>query len=92
VERYVVGDEVIDAWRSLPNASESPISRRYGTWRFDLKLANAGQLRGAGLRHENIEISDVCTASETARWFSHRAQGPLTGRFAAVIAIAEAGA
>jgi YfiH family protein len=89
-ERYEVGDEVIDAWRSHPGSSEAPIGRHNGTWRFDLKAANVHQLRTAGLREQNVEISDVCTASETERWFSHRAQGPGTGRFAAVIAITEA--
>ena len=89
-ERYEVGDEVIDAWRSHPGSSEAPIGRHNGTWRFDLKAANVHQLRTAGLREQNVEISDVCTATETERWFSHRAQGPRTGRFAAVIAITEA--
>jgi YfiH family protein len=89
-ERYEVGDEVIEAWRSLPAASETPVCRISGTWRFDLKAANASQLRASGLRNRNIEISDICTATGTDRWFSHRAQGPLTGRFAAVISIAEA--
>jgi YfiH family protein len=91
-ERYEVGDEVIEAWRSLSGAADTPISRRDGTWRFDLKAANAHQHREAGLHHRNIDISVVCTASDTDRWFSHRAQGPLTGRFAAVISIAEEGA
>ena len=88
-ERYEVGDEVIDAWRSLPRASDAPVSQYDGTWRFDLKAANAYQLRAAGIQQRHIEVSNVCTASDTDRWFSHRAQGPLTGRFAAVISIAE---
>ena len=87
-DRYEVGDEVVEAWRSVPGTSEAAVTRVNGAWRFDLKVANASQLRACGLADKNIEISLVCTASHTGRWFSHRAQGPLTGRFAAVIMIA----
>jgi YfiH family protein len=91
VDRYEVGDDVIDAWRSFAGSSHSAIRRVNGSWRFDLKAANAAQLIARGVVPANIEISPVCTASQTDRWFSHRAQGPLTGRFAAVIAISKAG-
>jgi YfiH family protein len=90
VERYEVGEEVIDAWRSRPGASPGAVQRINGSWRFDLKAANAAQLIARGVLPENIEVSAVCTASQMERWFSHRAQGPLTGRFAAVISIAGA--
>jgi len=86
-ERYEVGDEVIDAWRAAPGASEAAISKVDSGWRFDLKIANASQLRDCGVMNRNTEISHVCTATQTDFWFSHRAQGPITGRFAAVIAI-----
>lgn len=88
-EQYEVGDEVVEAWRSLPHALETAYRKIGGTWRFDLKAANAWQLTRAGLRAEKIEVSSVCTATDTERWFSHRAQGALTGRFAAVISISD---
>jgi copper oxidase (laccase) domain-containing protein len=45
-------------------------------------------LINAGLAASKIEVSSVCTATDGERWFSHRGQGPLTGRFAAIISIA----
>ena len=89
VDRYEVGDEVIAAWRELPGASESAYIRRDGRWGFDLKAANAVQLAQTGIDPARIEISAVCTAADPDRWFSHRGQGPLTGRFAAIIAISD---
>ena len=85
---YEVGDEVIEAWRGR-SRSDSAVHRVDGRWRFDLKAANASRLIAAGVRDSNIEVSQVCTAANSEQWFSHRAQGPLTGRFAAVIAISD---
>jgi YfiH family protein len=87
-ERYEVGDEVIDAWRAIGDLSAQVCHQIEGRWRFDLKAANRAQLVANGLKPEHIEVSGVCTASDSDRWFSHRAQGPLTGRSAAIIAIA----
>jgi YfiH family protein len=90
LERYEVGEDVIDAWMAT-GGSERAVRHSDGRWRFDLKAANAGQLADAGVSEENIEISPICTASDPQRWFSHRGQGPLTGRFAAIIAITGGG-
>jgi copper oxidase (laccase) domain-containing protein len=79
---------VIDAWRTAFGSVDSACSRVGGRWRFDLKAANRAQLLAHGLKSDNIEISRVCTASDPENWFSHRAQGPSTGRFAAIISIA----
>lgn len=57
---------------------------------FDLPRANAFLLRRVGLQPENIESSGICTRCASESWFSHRAQGPDTGRFGAVIAIRDA--
>ena len=54
---------------------------------LDLVEANVRQLGDAGLRRENIEIIDGCTACDTARFFSHRAQHGKTGRMMAAIGI-----
>jgi YfiH family protein len=89
--RYEVGDEVIAAWRDLPGSTDDAYSRQHGRWTFDLKAANVSQLVGSGIDATRIEVSDICTASDPERWFSHRGQGPLTGRFAAIIAIARDG-
>ena len=49
----------------------------------DLWRAAESQLRTAGV-HE-IESAQMCTASNTAEWFSHRAEKGRTGRFGAAI-------
>jgi YfiH family protein len=86
-ERYEVGNEVAAAWLALDLASDDILHPAGEKWQFDLKLANAALLQRAGVRETNVEISDICTATDTDNWFSHRAQGPLTGRFAAVISV-----
>jgi YfiH family protein len=90
-DRYEVGEEVADTWRSVWNGPDTALHKINGSWRFDLKQANARQLMAAGVRSEQIEISAVCTASDPDRWFSHRGQGPLTGRFSTIIAIVDEG-
>lgn len=59
--------------------------------RIDLRAANRELLLRAGLRAGRIDVSDACTACCTDRFFSHRAEGPRTGRMAALIGIARAG-
>jgi copper oxidase (laccase) domain-containing protein len=85
-----VGDEVIDIWcESMPTLGDDAISRRGGQWHFDLAEANRLQLRSAGLREDAIERSMICTRCDEASWFSHRGQGPATGRFASIISVVE---
>ncbi len=85
---YEVGEEVVAAWRDLagddwPAAAE----QRGDRWRFDVALANAVLLRRRGVPTEQIEINAACTRCQGDRWFSHRGQGPDTGRFGAIIAL-----
>jgi len=54
---------------------------------LDLVEANRRQLEDAGLRSDHIEVADGCTACDTTRFFSHRAERGKTGRMMAVIAI-----
>ena len=55
--------------------------------RLDLRKANRSQLLLAGLRPQNIFTSDLCTSCRTDLLFSHRREGPLTGRLVAAIGI-----
>lgn len=82
---YVVGSEVLAAWHK--HTDLDTLAAVTGDRYFDLPLANQLQLSRAGLDVRNIEQVDVCTRCEEREWFSHRAQGPLTGRFGALIAI-----
>jgi YfiH family protein len=54
---------------------------------LDLIEANVRQLLAAGLHRDHIEIIDGCTACDTARFFSHRAEFGRTGRMMAAIGI-----
>ncbi len=88
VDRYRVGQEVIDlvAPACPPHA---PIVQRQpdGSVHLDLNAAVASQLQACGIA--NIEDSAICTASNTAEWFSHRAENGKTGRFGVVIGLRE---
>ena len=85
---YEVGSEVAAAWvdRAGGDAGEAlrPVGDR---WALDLRAANAVLLRRAGLPAAHLESSSVCTRCAGEAWFSHRGQGPTTGRFGAIIAL-----
>ncbi len=55
--------------------------------RLDLMTANRRQLLDAGVATESINVVEGCTACDTARFFSHRAEFGKTGRMMAVIGI-----
>jgi YfiH family protein len=87
---YAVGDEVVEGWRSsMPAGGDSAIFRSGDAWHFDLEEANWLQLRAMGLRNDAIERSRICTRCHGDEWFSHRGQGPTTGRFASIISVIE---
>jgi polyphenol oxidase len=54
---------------------------------LDLRKANRSQLEAAGLRAQNIYVSDLCTACHPALLFSHRRQGLTSGRQMSAIAL-----
>jgi len=54
---------------------------------LDLRKANRAQLLGAGLRANNISVSDLCTACRRDLLFSYRKEGPQSGRLMSVIGI-----
>lgn len=55
---------------------------RPGHAQLDLWEANRQLLREAGVLPENIWSASICTACYTDRFFSHRQEGPKTGRMA----------
>ncbi len=77
------------AWSSLVGPADTPVALQPANerWTFDLAEANAYLLRRAGLRSDHIEASGICTRCHGEDWFSHRGQGPTTGRFGAIIAL-----
>ncbi len=52
---------------------------------LDLRKANRAQLLEAGLRAQNIFVSDLCTACRRDLLFSYRKEGTMTGRLLSVI-------
>jgi len=54
---------------------------------LDLVAANLRQLRDAGVTEDHISVVEGCTACDTKRFFSHRAEFGKTGRMMAVIGI-----
>lgn len=56
---------------------------------LDLVEANRRQLLDASLRPENIHAMGLCTACDTKRFFSHRAEQGFTGRMLSVIGVVE---
>ena len=54
---------------------------------FDLRKANRSQLVAAGPLAKNIYVSDLCTACHTSILFSHRGEGPLSGRLMSAIGL-----
>jgi YfiH family protein len=90
-ECYEVGDDVAAAWTALAGHEHREVGLRpHGLrWQFDLPGANSFLLHGAGVPLEQIERSGICTRCGGDDWFSHRGQGPQTGRFGAMIALSE---
>ncbi|CAN5617535.1 peptidoglycan editing factor PgeF [soil metagenome] len=86
---YEVGDEVVEAWRAVAG-DDADIALKPGPrrWHFDLGLANRWLLERAGVRSAQIDDPGLCTMCNGDRWFSHRQQGPDTGRFGAIVGIA----
>jgi YfiH family protein len=54
---------------------------------LDLVAANIHQLRAAGVQDGNVSVIEGCTACDTNRFFSHRAEFGKTGRMMAAIGI-----
>ncbi|HYU56772.1 MAG TPA: polyphenol oxidase family protein [Actinomycetota bacterium] len=79
---YEVGPEVALAAASA-TGSGARTERRGGALYLDLPATVAGALRDLGVRAP--EAAGICTACERERFFSHRRDGPATGRQAAIV-------
>jgi YfiH family protein len=69
---YEVGEDIADAYRAR-FGDEALRGRNLDLWTVAERL-----LRAAGV--ENVERLDLCTACDPVRFFSHRRDGPITGR------------
>jgi YfiH family protein len=71
-------------WLNMAPPGHQPPPRNV---HLDLRKANRSQLLGAGIRPQNIFISDLCTACRTDLLFSYRKEGARSGRLLSVIGI-----
>lgn len=80
---YEVGEEVA---RAVGRAT----ARRGGRWRLDVAQAARARLLEAGLLARRVWLDGRCTACCPELFFSHRRDGPPTGRMAGLVAWTEA--
>ncbi len=79
---YEVSSEIEEEAKALELGYA--IERREGKIYLDISTILLRQLKDASIDSKNIEISPLCTACQTQRYFSYRKEGK-TGRFAGVI-------
>jgi YfiH family protein len=85
---YDVGEDVAEAWQARAGDESALALQRDGSsYRFSLTAANRYLLDRAGVHAHHIDASPICTRCAGDDWFSHRGQGPETGRFGAIIAL-----
>jgi YfiH family protein len=87
---FETGSDVAEAMFALfsaPHERERVARRQGGKYFVDLKAANTLLLERAGLRAENISVSDECTRCGGDKYWSHRATQGHRGSQAAIIAV-----
>lgn len=85
-DHYEVGENVIEQVKHAFGAqSDQVLMDHNGKIHFNLWEANKISLNEAGVT--SVEVAGICTACNTADWFSHRAEKGKTGRFGALISI-----
>ncbi|GAB4428141.1 MAG: peptidoglycan editing factor PgeF [Anaerolineales bacterium] len=85
-DHYEVGEDVIVQVKHAFGADAPALLEKYGERsHFNLWAANRLLLEQAGVTQ--IESAQICTACNTADWFSHRGEKGKTGRFGAMLAL-----
>ncbi len=79
---YEVGTEVAEVF-SPADVKTAPSGRLF----LDLRGANRRQLLESGVLAKNIYVDPLCTSCRRDKLFSYRAEGGITGRRLAVLAI-----
>ena len=82
---YEVGEDVAEHFLDLPGGYEKQEEK----YQLDLPYINKYQLLETGLSEAHIEMSRVCTACETERFFSYRKEQGCSGRFMSLIGMSE---
>ena len=87
---YEIGDDVAQIFKNLYKENDSLILQRDKTtqkYHLNLQKANVLTLQKAGLKIQNIDTADTCTACNSKIFFSYRADKGTTGRIACIIAL-----
>lgn len=83
---YEVGSEVQDVFLSVfGEGANDYIEEKSGRLFLNLWRANRDVLHQVGV--EQVETAGICTACNLHDWYSHRAEGGRTGRFAVLMTI-----
>jgi len=86
LDHYEVKKDVVNRFSAVfGKETEELIVERQGRLWLDLWKANKMVLQDAGV--EKIEITNECTACDLDRWYSHRMENGMTGRFGAIIGL-----
>jgi YfiH family protein len=88
-DRFEVGEDVVDDFRASGH-DDARLARWFVRGRgprpyADLWAANRDQLIDAGLPADAVIVAGACTMTHRDWFFSHRADGPATGRLVAAI-------
>lgn len=87
---YEVGEEVIEEFRNHFSKEQWPalfFQKENGKYQLDLWEANELIMEEAGLKKDNIEVTDVCTCCNPDLLFSHRASQGKRGNLAAFLTL-----
>lgn len=82
---YEIGPEVAGEIRRAFPAAEAFLPVRESRVHLDLPALVRFELRRAGVPDGQIEVTRLCTSCRTDHFYSHRAEGARTGRFATIL-------
>ena len=78
---YEVDWNVAKNFEKIENSYEKKAKK----YMLDLPHINKLQLLNSGLKEDNIELSNICTACSVEHYFSYRKEGGCSGRFMSMI-------
>lgn len=79
LDSFEVGDEVYQEF-VVAGFDMNGIARKEEKWHINLPECNRLQLLKAGVKAENIIVSDICTMKQSSDYFSARKHGVESGR------------